>query len=223
MGEDVDHGGGTRLGLLGVDGASGPGMHEGMCRMPGIDVRWTAAGVADATVANTLDPVDVVVAWLAGLGALGEVQRIPGCLLVGGPGVPAFRRIVFALGARGVLAADATPIDIAAAALDIKMRGILFTRRELDLWRQLPWRRLTHREHEVLTGVVLGHSNGEIAAGCHVSIKAVEAIVTRLMRRLEVTSRTALAVTAERDRLLDAPVATDPFHRTLRRPGLTGE
>jgi len=58
--------------------------------------------------------------------------------------------------------------------------------------------RLTRRERDVVVGVLAGRSNDEIGADLGVARKTVEAYLTRLYRRFEVSSRTELALRVER-------------------------
>lgn len=62
---------------------------------------------------------------------------------------------------------------------------------------------LTGREREVVIGVVSGQTNDEIAGRLGSSRKGVEAHLSRLYERVGVSSRTELAVRAERERWLD--------------------
>jgi DNA-binding NarL/FixJ family response regulator len=72
---------------------------------------------------------------------------------------------------------------------------------------------LSQRERDVVAGVIAGQSNQEISAHLRVSRKTVEAYLTRLFERFDVSTRTELALRAERDGLLDSP----RFARTRRR------
>jgi DNA-binding NarL/FixJ family response regulator len=55
---------------------------------------------------------------------------------------------------------------------------------------------LTRREREVAAVVALGYSNQEIAAELVVSVKTVEAHVTRILSKLGFSSRAQIAVWA---------------------------
>ena len=57
---------------------------------------------------------------------------------------------------------------------------------------------LSPRELEVVTLVVEGRTNHEIAANLHVSLRTAQAHVAASMRKLGAKSRTQLAVTALR-------------------------
>lgn len=64
--------------------------------------------------------------------------------------------------------------------------------------------RLTARERDVVAGVLEGKTNDEIAGRLGMTRKGVEGHLGRLFARLGVSSRTELAVRAERDGLIDA-------------------
>jgi len=53
---------------------------------------------------------------------------------------------------------------------------------------------LTDRERNVARLVAQGHTNGEVAAALAVSPKTVEANLTKVYRKLQVRSRTELAI-----------------------------
>ena len=63
--------------------------------------------------------------------------------------------------------------------------------------------RLTPRERDVVGLVVAGHTNDEIAARLAVSVKTVEAHLSRLYGRLGAMSRLELGLRAEREGWLD--------------------
>jgi len=68
---------------------------------------------------------------------------------------------------------------------------------------------LTEREHEVLLLVAAGHSNGEIAATLHLSEATVKTHVTRMLAKLELTSRTRAVVLAYESGLVRPGVEPD--------------
>jgi len=63
--------------------------------------------------------------------------------------------------------------------------------------------RLTPREQEVLTGIVAGRSNSEIATILYISEGTVKAHINRILGKLQVTHRTQAATTALRRGLVD--------------------
>jgi two-component system response regulator DesR len=62
---------------------------------------------------------------------------------------------------------------------------------------------LSDREREVVAGVVSGQTNDEVAGRLSISRKGVEAHLSRLYERAGVSSRTELAIRAEREGWLD--------------------
>lgn len=67
--------------------------------------------------------------------------------------------------------------------------------------------RLNGVDREIVRGLVAGRSNDEIAQELGVARKTVESRLTRLFSRLEVGSRTELALRAEREGWLELPGA----------------
>jgi DNA-binding NarL/FixJ family response regulator len=67
------------------------------------------------------------------------------------------------------------------------------------------WRPLSEREQDVVRQVLQGRSNDEIAGVLGISPKTVETHLTRLYDRFAVSSRTELALRAEREGWLDVP------------------
>ena len=65
---------------------------------------------------------------------------------------------------------------------------------------------LSNREREVLRGVVAGRSNDEIGLDLGIRRKTVESYLSGLYERFGVSSRTELAVLAEREGWLDLPL-----------------
>jgi two-component system competent response regulator ComA len=73
---------------------------------------------------------------------------------------------------------------------------------------------LTKRELEIVEGVMRGRSNDEIAAELGLARKTVEAHLTRLFGRFQITTRTELALKADREGWL----AVAPKHRPPNSP-----
>ncbi len=65
--------------------------------------------------------------------------------------------------------------------------------------------RLSPREHDVVALVAQGRTNDEIGATLQIGAKTVETHLARLFERLDVASRTELAMRAVREGWLDVP------------------
>ena len=65
--------------------------------------------------------------------------------------------------------------------------------------------RLSPREHDVVRLVADGRTNDEIGASLGIGSKTVETHLARLFERLDVASRTELAMRAVREGWLDVP------------------
>jgi DNA-binding NarL/FixJ family response regulator len=124
------------------------------------------------------------------------------------------------LGARGFVPKDAPTDEIAQAVLRVAGGATAFTADQLRANQMEPWAPLTDRDHDIIEGVAAGLSNDELSAKLTVSRKTVEAHLSRLFLRFDVTSRTELAVRVEREHALDLPTADAiglfrrPAHRT---------
>jgi DNA-binding NarL/FixJ family response regulator len=117
-------------------------------------------------------------------------------------------KAAIALGAAGYVEMTSRPFEIAAAAVAAAEGRRAFTNVQLRDSVEEPWRPLSVRDRALLVGLMAGSSNDELGTELHVSRKAVEARLSRLFTAFGVTTRTELAVLAERDRLIDLPVAT---------------
>jgi DNA-binding NarL/FixJ family response regulator len=104
------------------------------------------------------------------------------------------------LGAAGYLLKTEPTDTIIAAIRTVAAGGTVFAplRAGLDAGFAL-----SDREKDVVAGVVSGQTNDEIAGRLGISRKGVEAHLSRLYERAGVSSRTELAVRAERERWLD--------------------
>lgn len=104
------------------------------------------------------------------------------------------------LGAAGYLLKTEPTDTIIAAIRTVAAGGTAFGPLEANLDDAIT---LSARERDVVAGVVSGQTNDEIAGTLGISRKGVEAHLSRLYERAVVSSRTELAVRAERERWLD--------------------
>ena len=118
---------------------------------------------------------------------------------------PQYAAAAFKRGAAGYLLKDAPLVEIVAAIHKSAAGGLAFQARQLSSLRAV--RTLTSREVEVVRLVADGLSNDEIAAKLGIARKTVEAYLTKLFEKWGFTTRTELAVWAEREGWLDTGVA----------------
>jgi len=110
------------------------------------------------------------------------------------------------LGASGYLL-KTTPIgEVVATIRRVAAGATAFTARQLAGARQSDTLRLTSVDRGIVRGILASRSNDEIARELGVAPKTVEAHLTRLFNRFGVSSRTELALQAERGNWLDLPV-----------------
>jgi DNA-binding NarL/FixJ family response regulator len=64
---------------------------------------------------------------------------------------------------------------------------------------------LTPRETEIIQQIVLGRTNQQIADELYVTVKTVEAHITRILSKLDMTSRTQIAIWAVENNLTPPP------------------
>jgi len=135
-------------------------------------------------------------------------------LVIGGPTNEGFMEQVILAGARGVLSYQATEADLRLALNVVRDGSVWAPRRVLSrlLDRATAVQtaqtasvggvHLTNREHEVLTLLILGLTNREIAHALSLEVSSVKAHLTRLMGKAGVSSRTALGVHAIEEKWL---------------------
>lgn len=116
-------------------------------------------------------------------------------LLLSGFGHSSVIRAAIERGAAGYLDKGVEVEVIVAAIRTIAAGGTAFRSADPQAWQAAP-RRPSDREIEVITGVVAGSTNGEVAARLGLSEKTIESHLHRLFDRYGVLSRTELAVLA---------------------------
>lgn len=185
------------------------GLTSALRHMPDIEVAWTAASLKDARRALTTDgDVDVVLLDVrlpdgSGLELLSGLRNsTPAYLVLSSWDRPQYAAAAFRRGAAGYLLKVAPLADIVAAIHSAATGGLAFDARQLASLRTT--RTLTGRELEVVQLVADGFSNDEISARLGIARKTVEAYLTRLFERWSFTTRTELALWAEREGWLDA-------------------
>lgn len=117
-------------------------------------------------------------------------------------------RAAIAMGASGYLLKTAPSEEIAAAIRRVAGGQLAFSAEELHASRRSGWTPLSPRERAIVNGVMAGRSNDELSVGMGLSKKTIEAYLSRLFERYEVSTRTELAVLAEREQWLSLPTGS---------------
>ena len=106
-------------------------------------------------------------------------------------------RSVMMAGAAGILLKDSSPQAISAAVVSVHLGDQVFNRDAAQwLLGEAPKSRLTQRESEVLRMVAQGATNAQIAAQLGLGEKTVRNYVSRLNRKLSLSSRAEIAASA---------------------------
>jgi NarL family two-component system response regulator LiaR len=114
-------------------------------------------------------------------------------------------------GAVGYLHKSTTSAERLIDAIRRAAKGaILFDAEQVEQaqrWRETvgaKWNRLTEREREIMTLIVHGKTDKEIAAQLSIKLKTVSNHVSSILEKLEMTSRTEAAVWAVQEGFIDA-------------------
>lgn len=173
--------------------------------------RATSCGEARSILAS--DAIDVVLVDIrlpdgSGLELISEYTNAadgPAWIVLSSFETPQYLAAALSLGAAGYLLKTAPIADVVEAIRRVAAGGSTFTRNQLRTARQSGAFRLAPRERRIVQGLVAGQSNDEIARDLGIARKTVEAHLSRLFELFEVTSRTELALRAEREGWLDLP------------------
>jgi DNA-binding NarL/FixJ family response regulator len=187
------------------------GLALALGQTPEIEVAWTAGSIDAARSALAEDSsVDVVLLDVrlpdgSGLDLLpGRREAIPAYLVLSSWDRPQYAAAAFRRGAAGYLLKVAPLPEIVAAIHTAAAGGLAFEARQLDSVRTT--RTLTSREIDIVRLVAEGFSNDEVAVRLGIARKTVEAYLSKLFERWGFTTRTELAIWAEREGWLDGGV-----------------
>ena len=176
-----------------------------------IEVAWTADSVEAARLALAGDnPIDIVLLDVrlpdgSGLDLLpGHRKGLPAYLVLSSWDRPQYAAAAFRRGAAGYLLKVAPLPEIVAAIHTAAAGGLAFEARQLDSVRGT--KTLTSREVDIVRLVAEGFSNDEVAVRLGIARKTVEAYLSKLYERWGFTTRTELAIWAEREGWLDGGV-----------------
>lgn len=175
-------------------------------RQPDLEVVGVAATLESAAIILASKP-DVLVVDIR-LGDENGLDLVRGLAAAGAPAVviltsfdyPQFVDAALRSGASGYILKTDPFAELVTAIRQVAAGGIAYSVRPLRS-KQRP---LTEREVEVVSLVVEGRSNDEIAARLAISVKTVESHLTRIFDRTDVASRTELATRAIREGWLES-------------------
>lgn len=174
-------------------------------REPDIEVVGVADSLETAAALLELRP-DVLVVDIR-LGQENGLELLRGVSAGGGPAIviltsfdyPQFVDAALRLGASGYVLKTDPFAKVVDAIRQVAAGGFVYTVRPSPAGH----RPLSQREFEVVSLVVDGHSNDEIAVRLGISVKTVESHLTRIFERVQVVSRTELATRAIREGWLE--------------------
>lgn len=169
-------------------------------------------GVTAIALAKEVQPdlliLDLALPYASGIEILAEVRRwskATRTLVLTGLTSPAVLRSALNIGACGI-ALKSTPLESLAHGIDAVLNGETWLSADvaLILEAEESKERLTTRETQILSMIVRGMTNAEIADQLGISPKTVDNHRTRLMAKLRVNSRAQLLAEALKSGLLDA-------------------
>jgi two-component system nitrate/nitrite response regulator NarL len=172
------------------------------------DLEITAVGDSLADAARLLsaeDPPDMLLLDVrlgdeSGLDLLPAARTIKTAVIIlTAYDYPPYLAAAHRLGAAGFVVKSAPLATLIDAIRRVAAGGLVFDRRPGEVVS------LTPRERSVVTLLVDGRSNDEIATALEITTRTVEAHLARLFERVGVASRTELATRALREGWLDVP------------------
>lgn len=175
-------------------------------REPDIDVVGVAASLETAAALLEVGPdvlvVDIRLGQENGLELLRDISEAggPAIVILTSFDYPQFVDAALRLGASGYVLKTDPFAKVVDAIRQVAAGGFVYTVRPSPAGH----RPLSRRELEVVSLVVDGHSNDEIAVRLGISVKTVESHLTRIFERLQVASRTELATRAIREGWLES-------------------
>jgi DNA-binding NarL/FixJ family response regulator len=182
------------------------GLAAALSRQPGVEVAWSAGTLAEARARIAGAACDVVLVDVrlpdgSGLDLVAPREGGPAFVVLSSWDRLQYARSAFARGAAGYVLKTA-PMDEVVAALRVAASGgSAFRPSQRAAMTGAP--DLSGRELAVVRLVAEGWSNDEVASRLSVSTKTVEVYLSRLYERWQVSTRTELALRAEREGWLD--------------------
>lgn len=177
---------------------------------PDLDVAVTGTSLEDITANVDIDSIDVMVLDIrleeqSGLEVLQSqlASTSPAVVMFTGFDYPQYAQAAIRLGAAGFVSKDA-PIEDLLDAIRAAATGAT----RFPAAGRSDEEYLTPRERQVVALLCEGRSNDEIAGSLGISPRTVETYLQRMFERLDVASRTELAVRALQEGWLDIPEET---------------
>ncbi len=136
-----------------------------------------------------------------GDGATSVAASRPAVIVLTAYDYPQYADAALRLGAAGFVLKTAPITELVDAIRRVAAGGLAFAVRPQGAGLV----RLSPREHDVVRLVADGRTNDEIGASLGIGSKTVETHLARLFERLDVASRTELAMRAVREGWLDVP------------------
>lgn len=197
-----------RVGIVDDHPIVANGLRSSLATEADIAVAWTAGTLAEAKAALAgSEPVDVVLLDVrlpdgSGLDLLpGTPQHAPAFLVLSSFDRPQYASAAFKRGASGFLLKIAPTSQIVDAVHIAASGGLAFEARHLASIRTAP--ALSLRQAEIVRLIARGLSNEEIARILGLTRKTVEAYIRDTFNRHGFSSRTELALWAEREGWLE--------------------
>lgn len=185
------------------------GLETMLAEVDDMEIVARAGTVSEADRTLARGDVDVAVLDIRlsdgnGLGVLGGAPQTPrpAVLVLSSFGGSQYVAAALRLGASGFLLKTAPAEEIVDAIRRVARGGTVFTAEQLRVGRS-GFVALSSRERQILQLLLLGRSNHEIAAQIGAASKTVEAHLVRMFDRFGVSTRTELALAAERGSWLD--------------------
>lgn len=191
------------------------GLAAMLAHEPDLEVVGTVASLGGARAFLASADADVVLLDLrlpdgSGIDLLLETRELaerPAFIVVSSFETPQYIDAAVRHGASGFVLKTAATEEIVSVIRRAAEGGMAFSAEQLAAIRRSGWTPLDRRDRRVVELLVAGRSNDEIAGEIGVSRRAIELRLARLFKRFEVTTRTELAVLAEREQWLAVPNA----------------
>jgi DNA-binding NarL/FixJ family response regulator len=182
------------------------GLAAALSRQPGLSVVWSAGSVEEARARLAERGCDVVLVDVrlpdgSGLDLVEPSAGGPAFVVLSSFDRLQYARSAYMRGAAGYLLKTAPMGDLVAALEIAASGGSAFPPGQRAALVAKP--ELSDRELSIVRLVAEGWSNDEVAARLSVSTKTVEAYLSRLYERWQVSTRTELALRAEREGWLE--------------------